>query len=176
MTIDEVLSKWPKYFTASELNEAIRKKRIPYVSKGRLRLLTRVAIGTYLLNQTLKSDTQEAHLKGSNSSTHRKMSGGFAMKKQHNLDSSENVLISTILNHYWVTHSDFTPSAFQSRRAGTLLMEWLADVRINPAPDASDFSLPWQQDFVKWLGLEKNHAVSTIAREMTSIAAALIMR
>ena len=86
--------------------------------------------------------------------------------------TSECPLITTLLNHYWGTHSDFSPSAFQARRAGTLLMEWLTEIRKKPAANATDFSLPWQQDFVKWLGQEKNHAVSTIAREMTSLAAA----
>jgi integrase len=35
-----------------------------------------------------------------------------------------------------------------------------------------EFSMPWQQEFIKWLGEEKNHAVATISREMTSVAAA----
>lgn len=84
----------------------------------------------------------------------------------------ETVSITSVLQHYWETHSDATPSAFQARRAGSLLLEWLNDVRKKPAASAQDFSLPWQQDFVKWLGQEKNHTVATIAREMTSIAAA----
>lgn len=84
----------------------------------------------------------------------------------------ESALITTMLTHYWENHSDETPSAFQARRAGALLVEWLVDVHKKPAATAADFSQPWQHEFIKWLATVKQHAVATIAREMGSIAAA----
>ena len=101
------------------------------------------------------------------------MRDGFGFgRPPNNLRRKDHASITSILQHYWESHSDATPSAFQARRAGSLLLEWLTDVRNKPAANATDFSLSWQQDFVKWLGQEKNHAVATIAREMTSLAAA----
>src|SRR5436189_363074 len=98
---------------------------------------------------------------------------GFTFESPRNsFGVTDNISITSILQHYWETHSDTTPSAFQARRAGSLLLEWLNNVRKKPAAKATDFSLPWQQDFIQWLGQEKNHAVATIAREMTSLAAA----
>ena len=84
----------------------------------------------------------------------------------------ENALITTMLTHYWETHSDATPSAFQARNGGKLLVEWLVDVLKKPAASAADFTQPQQQEFIKWLATVKKHAVATIAREMGSIAAA----
>ena len=174
MTIDEVVTKWPKYFTVNELNEAIRNNRISYVRKGRVRLLTQAGIGTYLLNHTVKPHAVNVRPEVSESSIPRsEVKGSFGFKGTPNkFQAKNNASITSILQHYWESHSDATPSAFQARRAGSLLLEWLTDVRKKPAANATDFSLTWQQDFVKWLGQEKNHAVATIASEMTSLAAA----
>ena len=174
MTIDEVVSKWPKYFTANELNDAMKNSRISYVRKGRVRLLTRTDIGVYLSNQTVRSYPVKIFPEVTKSLTTR--SGAKAAflfgRPPNNLCEDGSASITSILQHYWESHSDATPSAFQARRAGGLLMEWLKEVRKKPAANATDFTLLWQQDFVKWLGQEKDHAVATIAREMTSIAAA----
>ena len=86
--------------------------------------------------------------------------------------SPKNALVTAILTHYWQTHSDATPSAAQARRAGELLVEWIVDARNKPAANAADFSIPWQHEFIKWLSEKKNHAVGTISREMSIIAAA----
>lgn len=174
MTVDEVVSKWPSYFTINELNEAIECNRISYVRKGRGRLLTRAGIGAYLLNQTVELRSRKVYHPASKALTSRSdMRDGFVFGRPPNkLGEDDNATIPAILQHYWESHSDATPSAFQARRAGSLLLEWLKHVRKKPAANVKDFSLPWQQLFIKWLGHEKNHAVATIAREMTSIAAA----
>jgi integrase len=174
MTIDEVVSQWPRYFTVNELNEAMRSNRISYVRKGRGRLLTRAGISAYLSDQTVNPRLGKMWPAAPKSrTTGSGVKEGFGIvAPPHGVGVPEKSLISSILQYYWETHSDATPSAFQARRAGTLLLEWLTDIRKKPEADASDFTLPWQQDFVKWLGQEKNHAVATIAREMTSIAAA----
>lgn len=86
--------------------------------------------------------------------------------------SPEEVLVSVILKHYYETHSDHIPGAKQARRAGALLIEWLLDVRKNPKATAASFSAVWQQEFIKWLAVEYNHAVATISREMSVIGSA----
>ena len=174
MTVDEVVTRWPKYFTVNELNEAMRNKRISYVRKGRVRLLTQAGIGTYLLSHTVKPRAVNVRPEVSKSSIPgSEVRGRFGFEGTSNkLQAKSHASITSILQHYWESHSDATPSAFQARRAGSLLLEWLTDIRKKPAANAADFSLSWQQDFVKWLGQEKNHAVATIAREMTSLAAA----
>jgi len=174
MTIDEVVSKWPKYFTVNELNEAMKNNRISYVRKGRVRLLTRTDIGVYLSAQTVKSYPGKVFPEDTKSLTTRSDTKAAFLSgtPPNNLSEDGSASITSILQHYWESHSDATPSAFQARRAGSLLLEWLKDVRKKPAANATDFTLLWQQDFVKWLGQEKDHAVATIAREMTSIAAA----
>jgi len=84
----------------------------------------------------------------------------------------ENAMVTAILKHYWETHSDKSPSAHQARRSGVLLVEWLLDVRKQPAATAADFSAPWQQEFIKWLHTDKGHVAATIARGMAVISAA----
>lgn len=175
MTIDEVLSKWPRYFTANELNEAMKGNRISYVRKGRGRLLTRAGIGAYLLNQTVNSGSGQVSPRAAQSLATRPH-GKFDLvlgSPPKNVGVDNHVSITSILQHYWETHSDATPSAFQARRAGGLLLEWLVDVREKPAATVVDFSTPWQQEFIKWLADAKDHAVATITREMCIILAAI---
>lgn len=99
--------------------------------------------------------------------------GFVAARPRHKTGSPENVLITSVLQHYWKTHSDATPGAFQARRTGSLLMEWLIDVRKMPTATVADFSTPWQQEFIKWLAHAKDHAVATITRELCIVLAAL---
>lgn len=67
MTIDEVVSKWPNYFTRNELREAIRRGSISYVRKGRSTLLPRQSISEYLKNHMVKSCPRDAKPQSSNS-------------------------------------------------------------------------------------------------------------
>ena len=82
-------------------------------------------------------------------------------------------MLQVVIKHYWKTHSDTTPGAKQAHRAGKLLVEWLLDVIEKPSAKVADFSKAWQHLFIKWLSEEKNHAVATISREMSIIAAAI---
>lgn len=90
-----------------------------------------------------------------------------------NPQSPESVPVIAVLQHYWTTHSDMTPGSVQARRAGELLVEWLVDVQNRPSANAADFTTAWQQAFVRWCALSKGHAVGTISRNLSTLAAAM---
>lgn len=85
----------------------------------------------------------------------------------------ESVPVVAVLLHYWTTHSDSTPGSVQARRAGELLVEWLVDVQKRPSANAADFTRAWQQAFARWCAVTKGHAVGTISRNLSIIAAAM---
>lgn len=78
----------------------------------------------------------------------------------------------TVVQHYWSTHSDATRGAKQATRAGKLLLEWLS-ANDRSSAKADDFSTAWQHDFIRWCATVKKHAVGTISRNMSILAAAM---
>ncbi|MGE0289316.1 MAG: tyrosine-type recombinase/integrase [Bradyrhizobium sp.] len=79
----------------------------------------------------------------------------------------------TVLDHYQATHADRTPGAVQAKWAGDLLLEWVRNVQRRASANASDFTRPWQDAFVRWCASEKDLAVGTISRNMSIINAAM---
>ena len=67
MTLDEVVLKWPNFFSRNELREAIRRGTISYVRKGRSTLLTIRGISEYLEKHMVKSCPRDARPQSLNS-------------------------------------------------------------------------------------------------------------
>lgn len=123
MTIDEVVSKWPKYFTANELKKAMRCKRISYVSKSRARLLTRAAINEYLSNQTVRSRSMKVRPGESNSwAAPLEVEEHFMSGRPWDNLVAADALISSILQHYWKPIQ--TPPPALSKHAAPVACLW----------------------------------------------------
>lgn len=81
--------------------------------------------------------------------------------------------MTVVMEHYFDTHSDFTPGKKQARRAGAILAGWLNDVQGRLTAKVDDFSAAWQHAFIRYCASELGHAVGTISRNMKVINAAI---